>query len=192
MPEIHNGVPRRFEKRLKKSLGDEVRVDIMRVLDERPATIRELAEQFGERLSGIAPHVLELWNERSIDLHDDDHGVPLADRRFRTCTVIFDAEEWRALPPDEQFEATVRILEGLIGEAMVALRSGHLGARPDSHLSWMPVTVDEDGWRETTEMLERTFREANAIKARCAERLRESGDRGTSIIVSMLEFERGR
>jgi DNA-binding transcriptional ArsR family regulator len=192
MPEIHNGVPSRLERRLEKTLRDEIRVDLMRVLAEQPASIRELAERFDERLSVIAPHVLELWKDGYVDPQEDDEGAPFADRRFRVVSFVLSEGEWEALSDDERHEATVQIFEGLIGEVLSAMRSGHLAARPDSHQSWMPMAVDEEGWRETTALLERTFREANTIKVRSAERLREAGDEGTQMVVSMLGFERSR
>jgi hypothetical protein len=190
MADADKGVPLRFEKRLKSSVADEIRVDLLRVLEERPLSLRQIAETFGEKLSGIAPHVLELWKEGSIDLQDEDSDVPLADRRFRATLVIKDTSEWEALPEEEQYEMMVRILEGLIGEAMAALRSGHMNARPDAHLTWTPLNVDEQGWREATAALDRTFKEIQTIKVRAAERLRAAEQPGTPMIASLLGFER--
>lgn len=190
MKEVDNGVPLRFEKRLRTSLSEDLRVEMLRLLDERPLTIREMAKAFGEPVSGIAPHVFELWKEGSIDLAESDSGVPLADRPFHATRLLFDTAEWEALSADERYEATVRILEGMFGEAMASLRSGHMTARSDAHLTWFPMTVDEEGWSETTAVLERAFGELEAIGERSAERLGRAERPGTPVVVSLLGFER--
>lgn len=187
--EFDNGLPQRYEKRLKNALAHEIRIDLLRVLGERPHSMRELAEMFGETLSGTAAHVLELWKEGSLEEHDDS-SVPLADRRFRTTRILFDEAGWEALSRDERYEAAVRILEGMIGEAMAALRSGHLASRMDEHLTWKPLVVDERGWTETIEVLDRAFEEINAINDRCAERPQGSGP-AIPMIVGIMGFERG-
>jgi hypothetical protein len=190
MREIDSGVPWRLEKRLYSSLADELRAELRRVLDERPASLRELAEMFEETVGAIAPQVFELWKERSIDVYEDDAGMPLADRRFRAKKVILDEDGWEALSDEEKHDVVVVILEGLIGEAMAALRSGRLTDRPDAHLAWMPITVDEQGREEMNEILERAFREVQAVDRRSAERLGAVAAPGTSVIVSILGFER--
>jgi DNA-binding MarR family transcriptional regulator len=171
---------------------DEIRVDLLRVLDERPLSMRQLAERLGEQLSDLAPAVLELWKEGSIEPLDSNSDVPLADRRFRATVVIVDTAELEELSLDEQYEVTVRILEGLIGEAMAALRTGHLNARPDAHITWTPISVDEEGWREAMAILNRAFKEVQTVKLRCAERLRGTDRPATPVIISMLGFERGQ
>jgi DNA-binding MarR family transcriptional regulator len=190
VPEAESGIPQRYEKRLKQALAHQIRVDLMRVVEERPSSMRELAEMFDETLSGIAAHVLELWKEGSVEVEDDD-SVLLADRRVHITRVDLDDVRWQELSPDERYEATVRVLEGFIGEAMAALRSGHLISRADGHQTWIPVTVDEQGWTETMKILDRAFEEVKAVKQRCAERLEESGRPGISTIVSIMGFERG-
>lgn len=193
MPNTDQGAPRRFEKWLESTLRDQIRVDLLRVLGERPASIKELAERFDEDLSQIAARVLDLWRDGTIELNDaEDAEVALADRRFRLTARLIDEDEWTELSPDEQYEETVRIVQSLLGELMAALRTGHLTSRPDTHLTWMPMKLDEEGWRETFALLERAFREANSIKVRSAQRLRETGDEGNQMVVSLLGFERSR
>jgi DNA-binding MarR family transcriptional regulator len=184
--------PGRFERRLKNSVNDDIRVELLRILDERPATLRELADMLGEELSSIAPHVFELWSARSIDSHEGDSDTALADRPLRATKVYYDDAEWEELQEEERLEAAARILEGIIGESMSALRSGHLTARFDTHLSWTPMIVDEEGWRETMAMLARALTEAEAIRERSIERLSCSEEQGFPVVVSMMGFERSR
>ena len=190
MPEINPGIPHRYEKRLKNALAHGIRVDMLRTLEERPSSMRELAEAFDETLSGVATHLFELWKEGSLE-PDDDDSIPLADRRFRLAKVAFDDESWHAQSQDERYEGTVRILEGIIGEAMAALRSGHLSSRTDEHMTWRPVMVDEDGWAEAIEVLDRAFEEIKAIDRKCAQRRDGTESAPIPMIVSIMGFERG-
>jgi DNA-binding transcriptional ArsR family regulator len=191
MSEIENGIPQRYEKRLKNALAHEIRVDLLHVLEERPSTMRELSEMFDETLSAIAGHMLELWKEGSIEVDGDD-AKPLADSRFRITRVLFDSSGWETLSRDERYEATVRILEGMIGEVMGALRSGSIAMRTDEHLTWTPLVVDQRGWTETIEVLNRAFDEVRAINERCAADRRRPGDGEIQMIVAMMGYERGR
>ncbi|HEX9967836.1 MAG TPA: hypothetical protein VGB06_07810 [Solirubrobacterales bacterium] len=190
MPETDAGVPQRYETRLKNALAHEIRVDMLRILDERPSSMRELAKTFDETLGGVATHLLELWKEGSLEAADDD-SIPLVDRRFRLARVFFDEESWEALSHDERYEGTIRILEGIIGEAMAALRSGHLTSRADQHVTWRPVLVDDEGWAEAIGVLDRAFEEIKAIHDKCAPRLASGESPSIPMIVSIMGFERG-
>ena len=59
----------------------------------------------------------------------------------------------------------------LLAEIGEALDADHIDRREDATLNWMPITVDEEGWRDTTEILDRALRELQAVAADSRARL---------------------
>ncbi len=72
---------------------------------------------------------------------------------------------------------------------MVALRAGTFEARSDSHLSWTPLIVDEEGWNELAALLAETLEGVIGIQARSAGRLAETGVAGTPAAVTLVGYE---
>ncbi|HVW47961.1 MAG TPA: hypothetical protein VHA76_12955, partial [Solirubrobacterales bacterium] len=54
-------------------------------------------------------------------------------------------------------------------------------------LNWMPMTVDDQGWRETAEILDRALRELMTVAAESRERL--GGADGIPVVTAMAAFE---
>jgi hypothetical protein len=65
-----------------------------------------------------------------------------------------------------------------------AVEDGTLDARPDRHLTRLPVELDEQGWRQLMAIHHQTFIASLAIEAESAERLQRTGNpriRGNSV-----------
>lgn len=81
------------------------------------------------------------------------------------------------------------VLLDMLGRAGQAVKAGTLDARGDSHLSWSPMELDEEGWKEligeSTRMLERSFE----IQAAASARLRKTGGKPIHTTFSLAAFE---
>jgi hypothetical protein len=68
-----------------------------------------------------------------------------------------------------------------------ALDADTIDSREDTTLNWMPITVDEQGWRETAEILDRALRELMEVATASRERL--GGEDGIPVVTGMAAFE---
>lgn len=87
-------------------------------------------------------------------------------------TIALAGFESPALGPDIDGK---EFFESFFMRSKSALVSGTLDARIDSHLTWAPLVLDEEGWSELAEDLQWLRDRAAEIKAQAAERLRRSG-----------------
>jgi DNA-binding MarR family transcriptional regulator len=66
------------------------------------------------------------------------------------------------------------VMEDFLDRANRALRAGTLNARSDNHLTWLPLELDELGWRELEDIGDRVCRCALEIQGRSSKRRRQS------------------
>jgi hypothetical protein len=69
------------------------------------------------------------------------------------------------------------------------LEAGTFTARKDMHYTWKPVKLDEQGWREVTEILGSAYQAVDAAEEQALERMEESGDEGLVATVGLMGFE---
>lgn len=182
----------RLDSRIENSIKDVIRIDLLRILSERPASPRELAEMLEQDVSDILGHVVELWADNCIEVvAEEELGEDEADRRYRTAPPFF-VDDWEAqeLSLEERERLSVAVLQGIVIEALGARRTGTLDSRHDAHLSYKPLKLDDRGWRELVALLKRTLKEAETIEDGSRERLGLSGDEGFEAVVALMGYER--
>jgi hypothetical protein len=65
----------------------------------------------------------------------------------------------------------------LVARADGAVPQGTFDKRPDRHLSWVPMDLDEQGWKELTDLQDERLERAQGIKAAAIARKHEhAGD----------------
>jgi DNA-binding transcriptional ArsR family regulator len=182
-----------LDQRLAKSIGHPIRIDALRILNERVASPSELAKVFGEGVPQVSFHIKELRDYGCIELVDEEPRRGAMEHYYRAVKppLVTDAQA-RKLSKSTREEISTIMLQTVIAESVGALRSGSFDSRTDRHLSWMPMTLDEEGWGEVTAMLARALEEAEEIKAKSAKRLDDSDEAGVTAIVSMMGFERSK
>ena len=65
----------------------------------------------------------------------------------------------------------------MVARADRAIAEDTFDARPDRHLTWMPMQLDERGWSETIAKLAATFEELTQIRLDARDRLAASARR---------------
>jgi hypothetical protein len=187
-----NQARQHLSSRIENSIKDEIRVDLLRILSQRSATPRELAETLGEDPGYVLDHVVELWADNCIEVvPGEDAGGEEVDRRYRTAPPFFvDDCEAQELPPADRERLSVAVLQGIVTEALGAQRSGSLASRHDAHLSYKALKLDDRGWREFVALLLRTLKETEAIEESSRDRLGLAGEAGIEAFVGLMGFER--
>jgi hypothetical protein len=69
------------------------------------------------------------------------------------------------------------------------MEAGTFDARPDSHFTWSPMELDEQGWSELIVELDRLFKRSYEIEAAARDRLRTSGARPVQVTLGLVGFE---
>ncbi len=178
------------DQRLIKALAHPLRSNILAILNERVASPNELAQELGEGLSQVSYHVRVLKDCGCIELVKTEPRRGAVEHFYRATTRAFLTDrDWARLPESIRRSMSASLLQGIMDDATAALQAGTFDAREDTHLSWTPLIVDEEGWRDLVavlaEMLERVF----DIQAASAGRMVESGEEGISTVAAMMGFE---
>ena len=97
------------------------------------------------------------------------------------------AQDWRRAPLSVRAGVSEAAIATLLDRAAAALAAGTIDAREDTTLSWMPMQVDELGWREMAKVLERALALLEEVNARSRQRL--GGEDGIPVIAAVAGFE---
>jgi hypothetical protein len=179
-----------IDQRLVKALSHPHRLHALKILNERTASPIQLAPIVGTTVGRIAYHVRELERLDCIELVDTRPVRGATEHFYRaTARAFFSAEEWAQLPESVRSSISgmmVTEMWGFIGDAITA---GSFDAREDRHLSWTPMVVDEEGWTELHEILDRALEEVLDVQTASAARIARSASEGTRVAAALTCFE---
>jgi DNA-binding transcriptional ArsR family regulator len=98
-------------------------------------------------------------------------------------------KEFEEMDEAERYETSEGVLMHYLDICREALEVGTLDARPDSHLSHTPMNLDQQGWEDLRDELDRLLERSLEIKAEAMMRLRRSGAQGSPTVVHLAGFE---
>jgi DNA-binding transcriptional ArsR family regulator len=186
MPKAVKPVTHVHDPRYLKALAHPLRIRILAMLDEAPASPVQLAQRVDASLGTVAYHVRTLSNLGLIKL------VATHQRRGATEHVYkavehprFDDESWDALGP----MAKQRLLGAMlrqIGE--YANRSAAAGGfdRADSHTTRTAFALDERGWSQLAQATKKWLAEADRIEQAAKKRLAKDGHHPETLNVGLV------
>jgi DNA-binding transcriptional ArsR family regulator len=184
------------DSRLMKALTDPRRVKVLSILNERVASPKELAEEFGETLSGVAYHFKVLRNFGLIELERTEPRRGAVEHYYRaTNRALVPDDAWRALSAKTKRGIAHDIMENIIGDVAESVEEGVFGGRDGVHISWTPLILDEQGWEAFTALLEETLERTFDLQAEATERLNSKGEGGSDAVsatLAMIGFESAR
>lgn len=179
--------------RLLKGLAHPIRLELLGVLSYRDISPSEFARHRKEPVSNLTYHFGLLEELGCIELactRPKRGSVEHIYRRIKR--FIFTDRDWLVMPDEARQIVASTILRDLIGRMTQALQAGTFTAREDVHITWRPVTLDEQGWSEVTKVLGDAFDSVSTIEVNAIERMRESGEEGLEATVAMAGFESPR
>jgi DNA-binding transcriptional ArsR family regulator len=179
------------EQRLFKALAHPLRFQALMILNERIASPNELSKELGEGLGQVSYHVKVLLESNCIELVRTTPRRGAVEHYYRaTSRAFLDDAEWAKLPASVKPGFSASLLQTIMDDAVTSLKAGTFDARDEHHLSWTPVKVDEEGWRDLTEALAETLDRVLEIQAESARRMAKAEDEGSiSATVAMMNFE---
>jgi DNA-binding transcriptional ArsR family regulator len=182
---------KRIEEVVEYAVSHRTRSQILSVLDQGIYTSAELADITGEPLNRIGNHIRELLDAGSIEIADTMRRRNTQQHYYRAVrTPFFSEREAEAMTWQERQVNAGLIIQGLVAEMMAALWAGEMFDEPRDWVTWGPLNLDAEGRQELFEEQEESWKRLEAIKARAANRVAESGENTVPYIVSVLGFER--
>ena len=176
--------------RLLKILAHPTRLKILGVLSSRDISPAEYARENREDVSNVAYHFRQLTKMGCAEVVDTKPARGSTEHFHRaTHPVVFDDEIWATMPAPAHLAVSHTILEDLFGRIREAFVAGTFDARADSHFTWTPMVVDEQGWTEMTAILMRAFEDVARVNDESAERLAKSGEPGIEATAALIGFE---
>jgi len=118
-------------------------------------------------------------------------GEPGRPQHFYRATEIalIDTETWEALPLSIRSEYSARALDQLWDQVGRALEAKTLDSRPDRHLTWVPIVLDEQAWKERGRALADCFHALQHEQDDAKVRLQASGEEPVLMTVALAAFE---
>jgi predicted transcriptional regulator len=183
---------KRIEEAVQYALGHYIRLESLILLNEAAYTTSEVAELTGIELKLVSNHLLRML---------DDGSIEVAKREQRRGTMVYwyravEVPEYTKEEAEALTEMELQLIAGVIvqsstAEVMAALHKGTL-ATPRSILSWDLYEVDDQGREDIEEESTRYLERLQEVQCESVNRVAESKEETTSMIVNLGAFRRAR
>lgn len=189
MPEGNN--TESIDQRLVRSVAHPLRVKILEALTDHVASPNALAERLETDLSGVAYHTRELDRLGALELVDTGQVRGAVEHFYKATPRAFVGDpEWRKVPPSLLSGVSAATLQTFLDKAIAALEAGTLDGRDDTVFRWMPISLDEEGWKEIVAIMEEATKLMLTAHLRSQDRLSKTGGQGAvSAVVGQAAFE---
>jgi DNA-binding transcriptional ArsR family regulator len=183
--------PEPLDQRLVMSVAHPLRVRILEALSERVASPNNLAETFKAGLTGVAYHTRALDKLGALELVDTARRRGAIEHFYKATPRAFVGDPaWRNVPRSLLTGVSAATLQTFLDIAIAALEAGTLDGRSDTVFRWMPLSLDEKGWKEVVAIMEEATKLMLAAHLRSQDRLSESGGPpAVSTVVGQAAFE---
>jgi DNA-binding transcriptional ArsR family regulator len=178
-----------FDQQIVRALAHPLRVEILRRLEEGPSSPKRLSDRIGEKLANVSYHVRVLLKCDCLELVDTvsrrgavEHIYSLKPSGARGSRT------WKAVPAALRTRYAGTALADFTNRAVEALDAGTAESRDGSGVTWLPLTVDEQGWNEMREVFGKCEKWFQAVADKSAKRIESPRD-GIPVIVAVAAFE---
>lgn len=184
-------LPDAIDQRLVRSLAHPLRIQILELLTDHVASPATLAGQLDAALGDVAYHTRALDRYGALELVDTAQKRGATEHFYKATPGAFvGGPPWRKVPKSIRGGISAATLQTFLDKAITALEAGTLDGRDDTVFRWMPLFLDEKGWKEVVAIMEEATKLMLASHLRSQDRLSESGGkRAVSTVVGQAAFE---
>jgi DNA-binding transcriptional ArsR family regulator len=173
-----------------KALSHPLRVQILRLLEEKDGSPVEIATALGLPVNRVSYHMRQLARFGLIKLvkRTPRRGAVEHHYRLQARPRISD-KAWGDVPEIVKQAMTGAAVEQILTHVHSSAGAGGFD-RSDAHLSRSDVVLDERGWHEISEVLARTLKRVDEIHAASSQRLKKSDHAGQvrgTVVLALLE-----
>ena len=157
------------------AMSHPLRADVMKVLSERTASPKEIADELGEPIPNVSHHAKRLVQLGCAELVDKRQVRGAIEHFYRaTERPLVDTEEWDDLHPLIAEKLVCDFMQAGIDDFVSSAKAGMVGSDERFHITRTRLVLDEEGMDEALEIQERARLELLEAQARSANRLAES------------------
>ncbi|HEY5943361.1 MAG TPA: helix-turn-helix domain-containing protein [Solirubrobacterales bacterium] len=172
-----------------RALAHPLRVEILRQLEEGPSGPKRLADRMGEKLGNVSYHMKVLLKCDCIELVDTLPRRGAVEHIYSlNPDGAMGSRTWKAIPRALRTRYAGTALADFTKRAVEALDAGTTETREGSGVTWLPLNVDEQGWKEVRGVLGNVEKRFRAVADKSAERMKSPRD-GIPVIVAVAAFE---
>ena len=187
-PETHSSDRKTIDQDLVRALGHPMRVRILEGLQGRIASPTEMAREFRESLGVVSYHANALLDVGCIEqVHTKPKRGTIEHFYTARPRSFIGHQDWRDAPLSVRAGVTSEAIRTFVDKVGAAVDADTIDSREDTTLNWMPITVDERGWRETAEILDRALQDLMNVASTSRERLGEEA--GIPVVTALAAFE---
>jgi DNA-binding transcriptional ArsR family regulator len=173
-----------------KALSHPLRVQILRLLEEKDMSPVEIATALGLPVNRVSYHMRQLARFDLIKLVKTTPRRGAVEHHYRLqARPRISDKAWGQVPEIVKQAMTGAAVQQILEHVHASAASGGFD-RTDAHLSRTDVTLDERGWKETSKELEATLKRLDKIHESSAERLKKANHNGQirgSVVLALLE-----
>jgi hypothetical protein len=178
---------------LTHAVNHWIRVEALAIFHEGEFSTGEVAEMIGEDVKLVRGHVKDLYDSGCIEFAGYKMVGSVMRPIYRSIVrAVVSDEAYRAMSIEDRHDLNGAVVQGLHAESVSSYRNGKMDTDENLCLVWQALNLDSRGKQELKEYLTARWKGAKEIEAKAANRMAESGESGTSSVIGLLGFERGR
>ena len=189
---------REAENTTCSALAHPIRVRILEIVNEHPMSPIQFvnagfAPEYDKKQQALS---LTSYHFRALESAGCIRVVETRQRRGATehiyggCSrVFFSDEEFEKLPLKRRQQLSQTSFQGVVARTDNAIRTGTFDARTDRYLAWRAMEVDERGWKEIHDSVDRCFKEIEQLRKDAEDRLAVSGEKVVPMTTALFAFE---
>lgn len=163
--------------RMAKAMSHPVRVEALRILNERVASPSEIAREIDLPIANVAYHVNALLRLGCVEEVETRAVRGALEHRYRAKRrPVAELADTASMPPSVRHSLAAAVYENAFADAHAALQSGAAEHRPDVHFIFTPMTLDEEAWRNVYGILDDARAAIEREQQSARARLQEGGE----------------
>jgi DNA-binding transcriptional ArsR family regulator len=163
---------RGLDSTLGAIVAHPLRGKCLTILSDRTASPNELARELGEDVGNVSYHVKQLLKMEVIELVRERPVRGAVEHFYRAIQRPFVSDdEYSEMSVEERLRFVRVSLQFAVADAAAAVEANTFTQRPDHYLTRLPLTVDEEGWKELNDVYADAFQRTIEVEAASAERM---------------------
>jgi DNA-binding transcriptional ArsR family regulator len=174
------------DPRFVKALAHPLRIHILRILEDRTASPRELSDELGAKLPNVSYHVRFLERLGVLELVDTQPRRGALEHFYRASGRLrVTGKAWAQVPAIVKNAMVAATLDQIIDYVKAGAMIGGFD-RADAHASRQPVLLDAQGFKDLGAALDELLDRANVIAAESAKRVAEGNHRSEELSAGLV------
>ena len=173
-----------------KALSHPLRVQILRMLEEKDGSPVEIATALGLPVNRVSYHMRQLARFDLIKLVKTTPRRGAVEHHYRLqARPRISDKAWGQVPEIVKQAMTGAAVQQILELVHASAANGGFD-RSDAHLSRTDVTLDERGWKELAAELDAILKRIDRIEAASSERLKKANHDGQTpgtVVLALLE-----